>query len=197
MKNVLLLGDSIRFGAPPNSPGYGVYVKEELDGIANVFYPDDNGRFAQYTQRYIHIWASQVDAEKIDVIHWNNGLWDVLRLNGDEIFTPIEIYVYFLKRIYNVLRLLFPNAKIIFALSTSVIEEWASPNFIRYNADIEQYNQAAQELMESLGVEVNDLYTVTKAFTNDMHSDWVHFNEEGSKRLAEVVTDKIIHLLQF
>ena len=197
MKNVLLLGDSIRFGAPPDSPGYGIYVKEKLDGIANVFYPDDNGRFAQYTQRYIHIWASQVDAEKIDVIHWNNGLWDVLRLNGDEIFTPIEIYVYFLKRIYNVLRLLFPNAKIIFALSTSVIEEWASPNFIRYNADIEQYNQAAQELMESLGVEVNDLYTVTKAFTNDMHSDWVHFNEEGSKRLAEVVTDKIIHLLQF
>lgn len=196
MKNVLLLGDSIRFGAPPNSPGYGIYVKEKLDGIANVFYPDDNGRFAQYTQRYIHLWAEQLEPEKIDVIHWNNGLWDVLRLNGDEIFTPIEIYVYFLKRIYNVLRRLFPNAKIIFALSTSVIEEWASPNFIRYNADIEAYNNAARELMETLGVEVNDLYTVTKAFTNDMYSDWVHCNEEGSKRLAEVVTDKIIHLLQ-
>lgn len=106
------------------------------------------------------------------------------------------MYVYVLKRIYHILRHLFPNAKIIFALSTAVIEEWASPSFIRYNADIEQYNKAAQELMESLGVEVNDLYTVTKAFANDMHSDWVHFNAEGSKRLAEVVTNKIIHLLQ-
>ena len=28
MKNVILLGDSIRLGAPPHSPGYGVYVKE-------------------------------------------------------------------------------------------------------------------------------------------------------------------------
>lgn len=196
MKNVLLLGDSIRFGAPPNSPGYGVYVKEKLDGIANVFAPDVNGQFAQYTQRYIHIWAEQVEAEKIDIIHWNNGLWDVLRLNGDEIFTPIDIYVYFLKRIYNVLKLLFPNAKIIFALSTSVIEERAKPSFIRYNADIEAYNDAARKLMETLGVEVNDLYTVTKAFSDDMHSDWVHFNEEGSKRLAEVVTDKIIRALE-
>lgn len=195
MKNVLLLGDSIRFGAPPSSPGYGVYVKEKLDGIANVFAPDDNCRFAQYTLRYIHTWATQVEAEKIDVIHWNNGLWDVLRLNGDEIFTPKDIYVYYLERVYKVLRKLFPNAKIIFASSTSVIEEWASPNFFRYNADIEEYNLAAKELMERLCVEVNDLYAVSKTFPNEFHSDWVHFNEEGSKLLADVVTEKILHAL--
>ena len=187
MKNVLLLGDSIRFGAPPNSPGYGVYVKEKLDGIANVFAPDDNCRFVQYTLRYIHNWATQVEAEKIDVIHWNNGLWDVLRLNGDEIFTPKDIYVYYLERVYRVLRKLFPNAKIIFALSTSVIEEWANPDFIRYNREIEQYNRKAMEVMAELGVEVNDLYTVSSAFEDTMHSDWVHFGEEGSKRLADAV----------
>lgn len=28
MKNILLIGDSIRYGAPPSSPGYGKYVKE-------------------------------------------------------------------------------------------------------------------------------------------------------------------------
>ncbi len=30
MKNVLLIGDLIRFDHPPKSPGYGVYVKDKL-----------------------------------------------------------------------------------------------------------------------------------------------------------------------
>jgi hypothetical protein len=53
-------------------------------------------------------------------VHWNNGLWDVLRLFGDEPFTEINYYGESLKRIYKRIRFLFPNAKIIFALSTSV-----------------------------------------------------------------------------
>ena len=38
MKNIYLIGDSIRFGAL-GSPGYGVYVKEKLEGRANVYAP--------------------------------------------------------------------------------------------------------------------------------------------------------------
>lgn len=191
--NVLLIGDSIRYGAPPNSPGYGIYVKEMLQGVANVYAPDDNCRFAEYTLRYIHDWAKEIDAKSIDVIHWNNGLWDVLRLNGDEPLSPPEIYEYFLRRVYAVLRKLFPNAKIIFALSTSVIEEWADPNFFRYNAEIEKYNEVAQNVMRELGVPVNDLYSITRTFDNSLHSDWVHFGHEGSKILAKAVVEKILN----
>ena len=191
--NVLLIGDSIRYGAPPNSPGYGIYVKEMLQGVANVYAPDDNCRFAEYTLRYIHDWAKEIDATSIDVIHWNNGLWDVLRLNGDEPLSPPEIYEYFLRRVYAVLRKLFPNAKIIFALSTSVIEEWADPNFFRYNAEIEKYNEVAQNVMRELGVPVNDLYSITRTFDNSLHSDWVHFGNEGSKILARAVVEKILN----
>lgn len=191
MKNVLLIGDSIRFGAPPNSPGYGIYVKEMLKGKAEVFAPDENCRFAQYTLRYLYDWSKKLDCEKIDIIHWNNGLWDVLRLHGDEPLTPVYVYVAFLERVYNKLKKLFPNAKIIFANSTPVIEEWANPDFFRYNADIEKYNAAATELMNKLGVEVNDLNSVAKAFDDSMHSDWVHFGEEGSKILAEAVVKKM------
>ena len=61
MKNVLLIGDSIRFGAPPDSPGYGVYVKKLLEGIADVYAPDDNCRFAQYTLRYLYEWSYITD----------------------------------------------------------------------------------------------------------------------------------------
>ncbi|MBQ5808205.1 MAG: hypothetical protein IIW21_00435, partial [Clostridia bacterium] len=84
MKNVFLIGDSIRYGAQPVSPGYGIYVKKMLEGKANVYYPNENCRFAQYTLRALYDWAKRLKKEniQIDVIHWNNGLWDVLRLNG-------------------------------------------------------------------------------------------------------------------
>jgi lysophospholipase L1-like esterase len=189
VKNIFLIGDSIRHGAP-GSDGYGVHVKKKLEGVANVYAPEENCRFAQYTLRYLHEWVSRVPKEEIDVVHWNNGLWDVLRLFGDEPLTDIEAYGVMLKRVYKRIKFLFPNAKIIFALSTSVIEEWGNPDFFRYNCEIEEYNKKAQEVMEELDVAVNDLYTVTKSFDNSLHSDWVHFNTDGSKILADKVIEK-------
>ncbi len=188
MKNIYLIGDSIRFGAP-GSPGYGVFVKEKLEGKANVYAPGENCRFAQYTLRYLHEWANDVDKEKVDIVHWNNGLWDVLRLFGDEPLTDIETYGSMLKRVYKRIRFLFPNAMVIFALSTAVIEEWASPEFFRYNREIEQYNRKAREVMAELGVKVNDLYSLSANFEPSLHSDWVHFGVEGSKILADKVIE--------
>ena len=199
MKNVFLIGDSIRFGAisnpdyqTSNSPGYGVYVKEILNGKANVYAPDENCRFAQYTLRYLYDWTMNIDREKIDVVHWNNGLWDVLRINGDEPLTPIDVYETMLLRVLNTLKKLFPNAKIIFALSTFVIEEWAKDDFFRFNSDIEKYNDVAKQVLEPKGVIINDLYTVSAQLGEKYHADWVHFNDEGSKILAKTVAEKIL-----
>ena len=189
MKKIFLIGDSIRFGAP-GSPGYGVYVKEKLAGEAEVFAPNENCRFAQHTLRYLHEWAANIPKEEIDVVHWNNGLWDALRLFGDAPFTELEYYGKTLVRIYQRIRLLFPNAKVIFALSTSVKEEWANLDFIRYNKEIEEYNKEAIKVLVPLGVEINDLYSVSKAFADDLRSDWVHYGEEASKILADAVIEK-------
>ena len=60
MKNIFLIGDSIRFGAP-GSPGYGIYVKEKLEGKANIYAPNENCRFASYTLRYLHEWSGEID----------------------------------------------------------------------------------------------------------------------------------------
>lgn len=199
MKNIFLIGDSIRFGAREGSvgvpgspavtpsPGYGVYVREKLAGIANVYAPDENCRFAQYTLRFLHKWAAQTPAEEVDIVHWNNGLWDALRLFGDEPLTPLEVYGDMLRRVYKRIRLLFPNAKVIFATSTPVVEEWAKPHFIRYNREIETYNRKAAEVMAELGVPVNDLYAAASEFDDSLHSDWVHFGEEASQHLADAV----------
>lgn len=198
MKNIFLIGDSIRYGAHVVtkynnlSPGYGVYVKEKLTGIANVYGPNENCRFAQFTLRFLHKWADAVPAEEMDVVYWNNGLWDALRLFGDEPLTPVEVYGDMLRRVYKRIRMCFPNAKVIFALSTAVIEERLLPEFIRYNHELEIYNQKAREVMDELGVEVSDLYSLTSAFDHSLYADGVHFNDEGSKVLADAVISACI-----
>lgn len=114
-----------------------------------------------------------------------------MRINKDEPLTPCDVYVNMLERVYRRIVQLFPNARIVFATSTAVIEEWADPDFFRYNADIEKYNEAAKQLMNRLNVEVNDLYALTKGFGEDLHSDWVHFNEKGSRLIADFVVKNI------
>ena len=168
MKNVILLGDSIRLGAPPHSPGYGVYVKELLADRANVFAPNANCGFALLTLRFLfdwsREWATQMDAKDVRVIHWNNGLWDVLRMHGEAPFSSVEEYVKALERIYRMLQKLYPNAKVIFATTTSTIEEGQLAEFRMLNADVEAYNQAAIESMTALGLEINDLHAISLSF---------------------------------
>ena len=187
MKNIYLIGDSIRCGSV-NSPGYEIFVREKLD---NVYSPNENCRFAQYTLRGLCDWVNRIDAEKIDLVHWNNGLWDVLRLNGDEPLTPVDYYVYMLERVHKKIKLFFPNAEIIFAATTPVIEKNSFPGWERRNAEIEKYNNEAKKLMDRLGVKFNDLYTVAKSFDESFYADWTHFNEKGARILADEIIKKI------
>ncbi len=183
MKKVFLIGDSIRIG-------YDLHVKELLEGRAQLYWVEDNARFVAYTLRYAHEWARHdCDPGSIDVVHWNNGLWDALHVLGDsEAQTPLEEYRTGLRRIARRLKLLFPNAQIIFGLTTSVIRERMSPQFYRTNEEIGRYNAIAREVMAQEGVAVNDLYAVAAAMSDDWHSkDGTHFTEEGYRALAEAV----------
>ena len=202
MKNILLLGDSIRMG-------YDSFVREKLKGRANVFFSEDNGRFAQYTLRTLNNWISDLALPEIHVVHWNNGLWDVLHLNsnpcgGDgeaegETFTPEnvsadlhfdkdpltppEVYRYMVGRVLTRLRQLFPKAEVVFATSTPVIEEQATWAY-RSNAEIRQYNAIAREVLTPRGVRINELGDFAERNCSGLHRDWVHFNEEGSSLMA-------------
>ena len=169
MKNLLLIGDSIRIG-------YDKSVRKSLQGYANVIFPEENCRFAAYLLRYFHEYAGEIKGGDIDVIHWNAGLWDCLRLFGEDAHTPIDIYAYYIDRICIRIKKLFPNAKVIFATSTSVLpEEELYENSRRYNKEIEEYNAVATEIVEKHGFRVNDLYAVSAALPKSAHSDPVHY----------------------
>ena len=190
MKNIYLIGDSIRYGSK-TSTGYEYFLRQKLSGKANIFSPNENCRFAQYTLRALYDWVDEVDSAKIDIVHWNNGLWDVLRMRGDEPLTPLPVYISMLERVFKTIRAMFSNAKIIFALSTPVIEKNAPKGWMRYNHEIEEYNLAAAQLMEKLGVKVNDLYAVAKDFDESYYADWVHFNDIGANILADEIMERL------
>lgn len=156
---------------------------------ANVYIPLDNARYTMYTLRNLAGWIDAMPREKMDIVQWNNLEWDIGEFYQDGPLTPLPFYVDTLRRIYQRIRLFFPNAEIIYATGTKVIDEKSpvDPNFERHNSVIEIYNQAAAELMAELNVRVNDLYKISEAFNEEYYSDWVHPNYLGSRLLAEQV----------
>lgn len=184
VKNIYLIGDSIRLG-------YDSYVRANLAERAQVYWSQDNARFVQYTIRYIQKWAVEdCVPESMDIVHWNNGLWDIAHMRDGEMLCSLEEYTAGLRRVIRLLRAVFPHAKILFATSTCVVEERINPGFLRRNADIERYNAAAKTVMAEYDIPVDDLYPVSLGIDSALRTeDGVHFTEEGYRRLGREVSD--------
>lgn len=185
MKKVFLIGDSIRLGYAP-------HVRELLKGQAEVYWSQDNARFAAYTLRYAHEWAAECGcAEEIDLVHWNNGLWDTLHALSDPLPQTLPAqYPVDLGRVIGRLRQVFPRAEITFATTTPILAERINPQFYRDNAEIERYNQAACEVMRENHIAVDDLYPVARALREDWHAlDGLHYTDEGYRALGEAVAE--------
>ena len=75
MKQVLLLGDSIRMF-------YQERVRQLLGEDYQLSAPEENCRFAAYTLNSLRMWLPKVP--KPDIIHWNNGLWDTAVLYPED-----------------------------------------------------------------------------------------------------------------
>ena len=185
MKNLLLIGDSIRMG-------YDKSVKKTLEGKVNVIFPDENCRFASYVLRYFHEYLKDIKGEDIDVVHWNAGLWDCLRMFEEEPHTPIDMYEYYIERICVRIKKICPNAKVIFATSTRVLSEKMDKNFKRYNEEIEKYNEVAVNVAKKYGFEINDLYAVSATLSEEAHSDPVHYYTSIG---TEAFTNKVLSLV--
>ena len=178
MKKVVLIGDSIRL------IGYGTPVAERLFEEFTVWQPDDNCRFASYTLR--GMWDWQENMRGADIIHWNNGLWDVCELFGDGEFTPIDEYVSTMLRIAKILK---ERAQtVIFATITPVRKE----NPHNKNETIERYNMALVPELLKLGVVINDLYTpLSEDLYKYICDDNIHLSDDGIRLAADMVESVI------
>ena len=178
MKKAVLLGDSIRL------LGYGKRCAELLSDEYETFLPEENGMFAKYTLRMsLYEWKDRMQGA--DVIHWNNGLWDVCDL-GDGPFTPIDEYVETLLRIRKVLRNYTDT--IIFATTTPTSPEMWGHDIERTKA----YNKAASDALSAEGVIINDLFaTVSADIAGNICPDLIHLSEKGIELCANQVADLI------
>ena len=174
---VTLLGDSIR-------QQYGPKVKELLGDSFDVWAPQENCRFAQYTLRGLFDWAGYMDGS--DIVHWNNGHWDVCRLFGDGTFSDEELYVKNMLRILDVLQKRYST--VIFATTTPV----RSTNKYNRNEDIDSFNNRLIPLFRERGVIINDLNSLLRPdIEKYIGEDSIHLTNVGIDLCAAQVADYI------
>lgn len=179
MIKVALLGDSIR------QIGYGPKVPSLLGDEYSVWQPNDNCRFALYTLRGMFDWRAQL--EGCDVIHWNNGLWDVCELFGDGPFTEPTYYIETMLRIAGLLQKY--ARRVIFATTTPVLPA----NAHNKNVVIADYNRIIVPKLEALGIAIDDLYSIVYPKLDEYirSDDNIHLTEAGIDACAAAVADSI------
>jgi lysophospholipase L1-like esterase len=180
MKKVTLLGDSIR------QIGYGTKVPELLGEEYEVFQPEENCRFVKYTLRMLFDYKAQIEGS--DVIHWNNGLWDITTglFDDGEPFTSEQEYVENMLRVARELKKM--GKRVIFATITPVHEEYVYND----NRVIKRYNELIVPKLQEMGIEINDLYgAVMQDLYTYIGADQLHLSQEGIEVCAKQVADII------
>ena len=188
LPNVLIIGDSI-------SIGYTAPTIEALSGKANVQRINTNSGTTLNGLRYLDTWLGTT---RWDVIHFNFGLHDLCyrhpeskeqgkrdKINGAQEVT-IDAYAQNLEQIVE--RLKATGAELVWASTTVVTEGEAG----RYAGDEIRYNAVAAGIMKKHSVAINDLHTLSASFNGQYSGPGdVHFNKQGSARLAEQVAASI------
>ena len=174
MKKLVLLGDSIRLA------GYGKRLAELCSDEYEVWQPDDNCRWADCTYRMLFDYRDNIaDA---DVIHWNNGHWDLCDLFGEGSFTSVENYIKAMTRIAEKLLAITPN--VIFSTTTPVTPLFTHQN----NKMIKEYNAAIVPVLREMGIAINDLYSFVEPHIDEYFlDDNLHLNELGAEACAEEI----------
>ena len=175
MKHAVLLGDSIRSAYAPQ-------VKELLADECEVWWPTENCAFAKWTLYSLRFWRDKLN--EADVIHWNNGLHDVVRMfPGDGPFVSLGEYRDAIFKLGRELKK--TGARVIFATTTPI---GPKNEYQRSNQDIESYNRAALDILVPMGIEIDDLHALVMQNPGEMLSDDdTHPSEEGVRLLAHSV----------
>lgn len=175
MYQVMLLGDSLRMGYEP-------IVRKMLQKRAEVSGPSENGRWAGYTLNSFRFWIPSMP--KPDLIHWNNGLWDL----GDDYhlgrpFSLPEEYESALERMVAVINKTFPDAKIIMATTM--------PTDNPDSSDIESYNEILKKVAKRHNIPVDDLFPIVKENPSFVGPDHIHLTPEGFETVAKKVVESL------
>lgn len=175
VKNVLIIGDSISLGYTP-------YVQDTLGSEAVITHNPANAQNTVNTLTKAAKWLKT----DYDVITWNNGLWDC---EETENFTTEEEYR---ANLVEIATLLLPSTRHLVFFTTTYIPANA---YSRTPGCEMARNEIAKEVLEPMGVEVIDLWTLSRdnqdlQLTPVTKTD-IHFTQDGYKVLAAFVENVI------
>jgi lysophospholipase L1-like esterase len=192
MKQVVLIGDSIRLG-------YQETVTRQLADVAEVWGPQENGAHTVNVLVNLSQWVLNRQPQP-DIVHINAGLHDLKTIwyGGQVSVVPVEHYRHNVETILRTIRER-TQAQVIWATTTPVIYERAhashaqANDFDRFDEYVVSYNLVAAQVCKRIGVPVNDLYAVVQrgGLEKLIRDDGVHYTEEGSAVLGGVVAAKI------
>ena len=176
LPNVLLIGDSI-------TRAYYQAVARDLEGKANCYYFATSAsvgderlppQLAEYFMM-MHI--------RWDVVHFNNGMhgWG---------YTEQE-YRQYLPEMLTAVRAGAPAAKLVWASTTPVRKDKEGG---ASNSRIDARNTIALELLAKQQIPMDDQHALMLQH-QDLHSDDVHFNAEGSGVQGKQVAESVMKLL--
>ncbi|MCR5092971.1 MAG: SGNH/GDSL hydrolase family protein [Lachnospiraceae bacterium] len=182
MKNVILLGDSIRMQ-------YQEPVGKKLADIATVSGPEENGRWSGYVLNSLRFWLPELPSP--DLVQWNAGLWDM----GDDYqegrhFYPPDLYEETSHRICRILRKVTdkPDLPIVIATTT--------PTLHGDHGDILIYNDILKKVAAEENAAVNDLFSVVAPVKEKViGEDHLHLTPEGVEAVAEQTAGIIRRML--
>jgi len=189
-KRILIIGDSISIGYTP-------FVAEMLKGKATVQRPDANCGSTILGLEQID---SYLGNEKWDLIHFNWGLHDIRRMDSEGNFTPnnqgnrqVSTTEYRKNLVELVTRLRKTGASLIWCSTTPVPDVCD----FRVSGDEVIYNNIALDVMSGFHIKVDDLHAAILPRLHDFQNPRdVHFNEQGSRYLAEFVVKSILSVIQ-
>lgn len=166
-------------------------VRNELKEECEVIAINESARFTKYTLSVLSDWVSKLRiGSDVDLVYWNNGLEDVIRLFDDEPFTSLMEYKQNLAKIITRLHYLFPNADIVFSTTLPVNEEmYEDTSCICKNDDIVIYNQIAKEVMQKENILIDDLYEIGKG--KEIYINKKCLNEFGKDFFAKHISEFI------
>jgi lysophospholipase L1-like esterase len=200
MKNIFVYGDSIsmQYGFPlmnkleQKNVNYNRLGGGNSTDLANPIY---NGISTKEMLR----WVNSVEKKENTILVFNCGLHDIVHIEIDDgCQVDMNNYRQNLISIIEMARTKFCG--IIFCNTTPVDDKMWNDGvnkrftYIRYNNDVIQYNQIAEEVMKNLNIPVVDLYTATlnRKKEDDVYIDGVHVNKQTSLMHAETIINELI-----
>ena len=186
---ILIVGDSISLGYTP-------YVQEKIHGVQHngtcPYFADNtapvtgtNGGSSKREAACIRHWLRQ---GHFSIVHFNAGMHDVHVANcangGNQHQVELSDYLRNLQTILDAIRKY--GATPIFATTTPV---HGTVN-CHSNSDIIRYNAAAISMMQSQGVQIDDLYSHIVSVQDKYHHG-IHFDKSGYQILANKVSNSI------